>query len=188
MFSLMRVMATRLGTRVSAMRAQLLGFGSSSGTSQDSEAPDDVEVIQPIGFASRPAISEHTEALVLRLGNQVLVLCQFDKSVGQAQLATMDAGEARLYSPKEPTTTIRVRADGSVDVVSKTGMVTRIYSDGQTADKPVAKEGSGTAGHTHAAGTLTAPAGGGPVTGITGSATDTIAVGQGAQKVLVPSS
>lgn len=50
---------------------------------------------------------------------------------------------------------------------------------------PVAKEGSVTAGHTHAF-TLTAPPGGGPVTGSIASMTDSIAVGQGSQTIKVP--
>lgn len=183
MLRFFKLLATRIGASTSALRAQLRGYGS-TGNDNEAESPDDCEVLQPVGFASRVYPSANSEAVAVQISDQVVVLFQVDKSVGRAQLASMDSGEARLYSPKEPTCTIRVRADGSIDVVSKTGQNVRLYSDAQTADKPVAKEGSGTTGHTHSYALTAGPY---TVTGTITSATDTIAVGQGAQRVLVPS-
>lgn len=69
--------------------------------------------------------------------------------------------------------------DGARFAIKPNGDFT--FAGGST---PVAKEGSRTVGHTHAAGALTA--GPYPVVGMTASATDTIAAGEGSQHVKVP--
>lgn len=183
MLTFFKLLATRIGASTSVLRAQLRGFGS-TGADNTAEAPDDCEVLQPIGFASRVYPSADSEAVAVRISDQVVVLFQLDKSVGRAQLADMDSGEARLYSPKEPTCVIRCRADGSIEITSKTGQNVTLKADGQTADKPVAKEGSATTGHTHAYALTAGPY---TVTGTISNAADTIATGAGAQRVRVPS-
>lgn len=182
MLRFFKLLATRIGARTSALRAQLRGFGT-TGNDNAAESPDDCEVLQPIGFASRVFPSETAEAVAVQISDQVVVLVQLDKSVGQAQLATMEPGEARLYSAKEPTCVVRCLADGSIEITSKTGQNVTMKADGQTADKPVAKEGSITTGHAHAYALTAGPY---TVTGTITNATDTIATGAGAQRVRVP--
>ena len=93
------------------------------------------------------------------------------------------AGESVVYSRRGPgdiAAIMRLRADGSIDIndgavtIAADGAVSIAASLSVAGD--VAADGDVTAGtlsltsHTHAAGLLVAPSGGGPVTGTTGGA------------------
>lgn len=189
MIDTFRILATSLGARVRVVLGRLRGVGT-LGAPNDAEAIDDAEVLFPLGYVSRPKFAtsadETHDAIGFRDGDEVLVIAIRKKSAGLLTASpSMLEGETRVHAAGEVLCMLRLLPDGNIEVRAKSGQDVKLFADGQTADKPVAKEGSGTTGHTHAAGTLVA----GPyaVTGATASASDTIAVGQGAQRVKVPS-
>lgn len=174
MIEFFKVLSTSVASRARTLLAQLRGFGS-EGDDNNAEPIDDAEVVYPVGFASRPYVSANTEAVGVRIGDEVVVLAIIDKGSGRDQLATIEAGEARLYSPKEPACVIRCKADGSIEITSKAG--TNIVLNGGNLE--VARRTDPTSGHTHGPGAYVA--GIYAVTGTSASATDTIA--SGAQRV-----
>lgn len=122
------VMRLAIGAATRAVLAELRGVGSSADTSTDtSESPQSVEVVQPHGFAARPAITATLEALVFRDGDEVTVVHLVDK--GSAPLSpALAEGETRLWNAGGAT--VRLLDDGSVvlnggslDVARKTDPV-----------------------------------------------------------------
>lgn len=153
--------------------------------------------VQQLGVAARPVIARTLRALGVEHGAEVLLLKVWDKTKLPASL---DEGETQVFACGDVTVRLRMRTTG-VTLEAKDATVT-ITSDGDVqisapnprtislngGSTPIAKEGSLTTGHTHTATfALTAPAGGGPVTGTITivSATDTIATGAGSQRARV---
>lgn len=179
MLEFMRVTATRVGERVRVLLADLRGLGA-TGDDTNAEPGPLTEVVQPLGLLARPTITDTLEAVVARDGDELVAFGFVDK--GDAALSpTPEAGETRLYNLAGAY--LRCRADGSMDLVTASGDAIRLGAAGGTANKPVAHEGSQTAGHTH---TFALTAGPYTVTGTINSATDSIAAGQGSANVLVP--
>jgi hypothetical protein len=179
MLEFMRVTMLAAGARTRALLATLRGAGA-TGQDDDAEPGDRAEVLFPFGLIARPQITDTLEALVLR-GEEFVATLLNDK--GAAALApTLEEKETRVYNLEGAY--VRLRADGSADLVTASGRAIRLGAAGGTANKPVAHEGSGTTGHTHTAGGYTA----GPyaVAGTSASASDTIAAGEGSARVLVP--
>lgn len=180
MLEWMGLAATRAGTRVRTLLAQVMGFDPPGETTAP-ESFDHAEVVQPYGLLAHPAGSSSLEALVYRDGDEAVVIAMVDKG---HPVTSIPAGETQIYGGAEPAAVIRILANGEIRVTPKSGQ--KIYLEGSaaTADKPVAHEGSGTTGHMHGPGTMVA--GFYPVQGLTASQTDTIATGQGSANVLVP--
>lgn len=166
-----KVTESRLGTKSRVVVVDLRGAGA-EGDDENAEFTPDNETFQPLGLVSRPVLSSTLEALVIRFGDQDIVLCMSDK--GQARLTDLEEGETRLYGAKEVGAVLRIRADGSIEITPAAGQ--DIVLAGGT--KKVARTGDTTSGHTHTA-TFALAAGATPVTGtITiASATDTIQTG-----------
>lgn len=148
---------------------------------------DAIEVYQPQGLRAVPVPRAETEALVIELANGERLALVIDKR-RDAGAVVPEAGETQVHCLAQPASVIRWRASGDIEVTPLAGRNV-ILAGGST---PVAKEGSATAGHTHAPGSLqvvipSGPAAGTyPVTGATGSATDSIATGAGSPRVKVP--
>lgn len=175
----LKITRTVLGTAARVLLAQLRGNGD-EGDDATAEPIDAAEVVQPLGLFARPALTAHTEAVALRLGDQVVVLTVQDKSLS---VLSVPEGATWLYGAQNPAACVRLNADGTVDILSAGDV--RVKS-GST---PVAKEGSATAGHTHTASyVLNANLTTGVVTGTITIATnhDTIATGAGSANVKVP--
>jgi len=180
MLEFMRITATHVGERVRVLLADMRGLGTTD-DEDNAEHASSVEVVQPFGLLTRPTIAATLEAVVARLGDELVAFGLLDKGTAAID-PTPEEGETRLYALSGAY--LRERADGSMDLVTASGKAIRLGASGGTADKPVAHEGSGTAGHSHTAGAYVA----GPysVTGTSASATDSIATGQGSANVLVP--
>lgn len=180
MIEFAKVTLTRLGSRVRVLLAQLRLAGA-EGADDDAEPADDVEVLQPLGLFARPVVTAGLQAVVTRLGDEVVALLLRDKS--QARFTDAEEGETRLYGV-DLACHVRLRALGDVEISAKATRKVYLKGGAAAATAPVAHEGSATTGHTHNPGTFVA----GPyaVTGISASATDTIAVGAGSANVLVP--
>jgi hypothetical protein len=176
MIEAFKLLSTRLHATTRALLAKVAGAGV-EGNDADAEDPGDVEVVHPIGFLARAALTSTTQLLAVRIADQVLGLFQVDKG---ATKLDCDEGEAGLYAPAEVTCRIRLRGVGKIEITAKAGQDLVLHA-GST---PVAKEGSGTTGHLHNAGTMTA--GPWPVVGATATATDTVATGAGSPRVKVP--
>lgn len=179
MIEFAKVLALSAGARVRTLLAQLRANGT-DGQDDDAEPMDGVEVVQPHGLAARPAISDTLEAVYVRVGDEFVCIGILDK--GAAALSpALEENETRLFSLAGAY--LRLRGDGSADLVTASGKAIRLGAAGGTANKPVAHEGSGTTGHTH---TFALTAGPYTVAGTINSATDSIATGQGSANVLVP--
>ncbi len=183
---LFRVRATSLADGARTVLARLFGVGDPTAPDSNQEQIEESEVLFPIGFIARPKITGYVEAVIVRDGDETHII-SFNRKDGAALSASdADEGETLIYSDAEPKASITLRKTGKIEIRCKAGQNIEIFADGQSATSPVAHEGSQTSGHLHAAGTLVA----GPyaVTGATASATDTVATGQGAQRVRVPTS
>ena len=108
---------TSLGTRVRTVLATVLGFGM-TGDDENAETNEDCECIQPLGLCARPVPDEDTEALVYVDGDERVIIGLVHKT---SSLHTVEEGAAELYSPKEPTCVMKMRADGKIEVTAKSG-------------------------------------------------------------------
>lgn len=132
-FDLPKIVATTLGTASRVLLARLRGFGSTG--DDDNAAPfDDAEVAHPIGYMARPVASATLEAVVWREGDDAIVLAILDK--GMPVVSDLEEGEARIYGPKEPSATFRIRASGDIEVTPKAGR--KVYVGGPAGGEPIA--------------------------------------------------
>jgi len=115
-----KVTATSLGDQKRVMLAQLQGLGDES-DDENAETTDDAEVVQPLGLAVRPDLTNETEALVFRDGSEVVAIALLDKSLTPRldEAPALAEGETRLYGAKERAAMVRLKDDGSVEVRSK---------------------------------------------------------------------
>lgn len=112
-----RVVALTPSTTSPVLLAQLQGLGADGAAEEDQERFDGCEVVQPAGLISRPAVSEQTEAVALRRGDELVALFLVDKSrAAQA----VEAGEARLHGvgSSNGTTVIRIRNNGNIEITA----------------------------------------------------------------------
>ena len=113
------VASTLVDTSNSSARvllANLRGFGN-TGEDGQAEAIEQCEVIFPYGFASRPAITQHTEALCSHYGDQMICLAIFDKSA--VDISSLEEGEVRLQNASGANE--RLRNSGKVELNSAGG-------------------------------------------------------------------
>lgn len=98
------------------------------GDDEGAERIDAVEVLQPAGLMAAPALSPTAEAAFIRLGDQVVALALLDKG---ATTQSVEAGEVRLYGPgsSNASATIRIRANGSIEILSAGATVVK-FQDG----------------------------------------------------------
>lgn len=96
--------------------AQLRGMGE-DGDDADAEPFDEAEVMNPVGFITRPALTPTTEALGLRRGDEMVALVIIDK--GQSAV-NVETGETRVQGcgASNQSAVIRVRASGAIEITS----------------------------------------------------------------------
>lgn len=114
----MKLLATSLGSSARVVLAQLRGVGT-EGDDDNAEPFDSSEVVQPMGLVSRPVATSSLEALVLRDGDEAIVIAIVDK--GMTALSDLDEGETRLYGAQRPTATLRIRASGAIEITAHSG-------------------------------------------------------------------
>lgn len=137
MIDTFRAIATTLGARARVVLARLRGVGT-LGDPQNAEAVDDAEVLFPLGFLSRPRFSTATDethdAIGIRDGDEVLVLAIRKKSAGLLTSApVLEEGETRLHAAGQVQCVVRLRQDGSIEVVPLAGqnVILRTSSGGE---------------------------------------------------------
>jgi hypothetical protein len=122
-----------LGVTVSGnSRATTLQIAATGqeGDDDGAERIDAVEVLQPAGLMAAPSLSATAEAAFVRIGDQVVALALLDKG---ASSQSVEAGEVRLYGPgsSNASATIRIRADGSIEIVSAGATVVKLQDGSQ---------------------------------------------------------
>jgi len=184
-----RVTTAAASTTRRVVTVQIAALGN-EGDDNGSERGDDVEVIQPLGLMAVPSITATTEAPFMRLGDRQVALGIIDKG---ATPQTVEAGEVRLYGPgaSNASAVLRIRADGSIVIQSKTGQnialnvdaAGNIVLDGGSLKVARATDPVSVTLTALQIGTIIAPAGGGPCTGGPITITGTINSGAGATHV-----
>lgn len=114
----MQVVSTTLSDEGRAVLAQLRGMGATTANTR-AEPFDDVEVASPLGFESRPVVTDNTEAIVLRDGQGALILFLVDK--GRARLTDLEDGETRVSGAKEVAAMIRILPSGKIEITALSG-------------------------------------------------------------------
>lgn len=185
-----RVTTAAASTTRRVVTVQIAALGN-EGDDNTSERGDDVEVIQPLGLMAVPSITATTEAPFMRLGDRQVALGIIDKG---ATPQTVEAGEVRLYGPgaSNASAVLRIRADGSIVIQSKTGQnialnvdaAGNIVLDGGSLKVARATDPVSVTLTALQIATIIAPAGGGPCTGGPITITGTIDTGAGATHVL----
>lgn len=114
------VTSAAASSRFCVSTLQAVGVGA-VGADGEAERFADVEHTQPAGLFAVPTTSANTEAVVIRRGDEAVALVVVDKS---KPAQNVESGETRLYGVggSNGTAVIRIRADGSIEIVSKTGM------------------------------------------------------------------
>lgn len=111
------------------MTAQCVGVGA-EGDDENAERLDDCEVMQPSGFAARPALTATTEAVAVRRGDELVVLFLIDKG---AAAQAVEPGETRLYGvgASNGAAAVRIRASGAVEIASAGATVVKLQDGSQ---------------------------------------------------------
>ena len=171
------------------LTAQITGAGD-AGDDANAETLSAVEVVQPLGLLAYPTLGATTEALIARIGDTAVALGLIDKG-GAAQ--AVEAGEVRLYGPgsQNATAVVRIRADGRIEITSKSGKNISLVVDGAgdiVLDGGNLKVARATDPVTVTLtalqiATIIAPPGGGPCTGGPITITGTVDSGAGATHV-----
>lgn len=122
-----KVTAAATSSSSRAVTVQAVGVGA-EGDDNGAQSFDDVEVTQPCGLMARPAVTSTTEAVAVRRGDELVALVIVDKG---APAQDVEAGETRLYGvngSSNNTAVFRIRADGNVEIVSKSAQVVKLQA------------------------------------------------------------
>ena len=184
-----RVNAVSVSTSTRATTAQVSAAGA-AGADNDAERFDAVEIAQPLGLMASPTVTESTEAVCVRRGDELVALVLIDKG---AASQSVEDGETRLYGVgiNNSTAVIRLRANGDVEITATSARAIRlttsgggdiVLNGGSLKVARVTDPVSVTLTALQIA-TITAPPGGGPCTGGPITLTGTIDSGGGAANV-----
>jgi len=126
-----RLIDDAAGRAMQLVRRGILRSASASGWVQAEgfagEHFDGVELWQQYGLASRPPAG--AEVLLAQVDGQAEQAIAFATSARASRPTDLEAGETRLYGPGTGQA-VRMRADGSVDVVPASGV--KVYIGGPT--------------------------------------------------------
>lgn len=119
MLDFVNISRTIVSTVRRVLTSSILGAGD-PGDSASAERVDGCEVVQPLGLFARPVLSATTEALVARLADSPVILAIIDKG---RPAQSVEEGEVRIYGPgsANAAATIRVRADGAIEITATDG-------------------------------------------------------------------
>lgn len=118
MLEVAKVKETNVGTRTRVLTARILVAGA-EGDDENAEEFDDAEVLSPLGLDVRPVPTSQLQALIIRDGDDALIISMRDKS--RTKLTDLEVGETRLSGAKEETARIRIRANGDIEITAKSG-------------------------------------------------------------------
>lgn len=119
-----KVVLVNASTTSRAIVANVAGLGA-EGDDEGAERYDDCEAPMPAGLLAVPALTATTEAVGVRRGDEMVLLCIIDKG---APAQAVESGETRVYGvgSSNATAVIRIRADGDVEITPKAGQAVRI--------------------------------------------------------------
>lgn len=133
-FETAKITGTSLGDQKRVLLAQLRILGEES-DDDSAEPADDCEAISPLGLVARPAISSETEAVIARDGSDVVALAIVDKSLARLDSdPSLEEGETRLYGAQEPAAIVRIKANGDIVILPKSGQ--KIYLGDPDSTQP----------------------------------------------------
>lgn len=123
-----KVTAVAVSTSTRAVTMQAAGAGA-EGDDNDAERFDEVEVVQPLGVLANPILTDTTQAVAVRHGDELVALFIVDK--GRSAQA-IESGETRLYGAgtNNQTTVIRLRASGAIEITSANNGAINITANG----------------------------------------------------------
>ncbi len=125
-----RVTTLRVSSSTRAQTAQLvLGEDPTDAEGATAEQFDDCEVMHPLGVMSSPVITDDTEAVCVRRGDELVALFLIDKS---RPAQAVEAGELRMHGVgnDNQTTVIRLRANGGIDITSANNGAVNVTANG----------------------------------------------------------
>jgi hypothetical protein len=133
MIEFFKVTGTQLGETARVMLAQIRGVGN-TGDDANAEPMDSVEVHAQIGFDSRPSLTDTTEILAVRDGDEILGLMIVDKgrAAKLGDTPALEEGETRVSGAKEPSAMGQFLANGDVRLAAKVGQKVTIEADAAT--------------------------------------------------------
>lgn len=123
-----KVTSVAVSTSTRAVTMQAAGAGA-EGDDNDAERFDEVEVVQPLGVFASPILTDTTQAVAVRHGDELVALFIVDK--GRSAQA-IESGETRLYGAgtNNQTTVIRLRASGAIEITSANNGAINITANG----------------------------------------------------------
>ena len=123
-----KVTSVAVSTSTRAVTMQAVGAGA-EGDDNDAERFDEVEVVQPLGVLANPILTDTTQAVAVRHGDELVALFIVDK--GRSAQA-IESGETRLYGAgtNNQTTVIRLRASGAIEITSANNGAINITANG----------------------------------------------------------
>lgn len=127
-----RIITNSLGGSNRVVMAQVRGVGV-DGQDDQAEPGDDCEVLHPLGFMSRATIPANGNAVTMigvRVGNDIIGLGVRDKSMPALTDSDLADGDAVMYSPGAPGSTVKMAANGDVTATVKSGQVFTVDVNG----------------------------------------------------------
>lgn len=123
-----KITSVAVSTSTRAVTMQAAGAGA-EGDDNDAERFDEVEVVQPLGVLANPILTDTTQAVAVRHGDELVALFIVDK--GRSAQA-IESGETRLYGAgtNNQTTVIRLRASGAIEITSANNGAINITANG----------------------------------------------------------
>ncbi len=123
-----KVTAVAVSTSTRAVTMQAAGAGA-EGDDNDAERFDDVEVVQPLGVVASPILTDTTQAVAVRHGDELVALFIVDKG---RSAQSVESGETRIYGAgtNNQTTVIRLRASGAIEITSANNGAINITANG----------------------------------------------------------
>jgi hypothetical protein len=114
-----KVVLVNASTTSRAVVANVAGLGA-EGDDEGAERYDDCEAPMPAGLMAVPSLTDTTEAVGVRRGDEMVLLCIIDKG---APAQAVESGETRLYGvgASNATAIIRIRATGKIEITAKSG-------------------------------------------------------------------
>ncbi len=112
-----KVLSLAASTTSRAVTGSVADAGA-EGDDNGAERFDDCEAPMPAGLMAVPALTATTEAVGVRRGDELVLLCIIDKG---ATAQTVESGETRLYGvgASNATAVIRIRATGKIEITAK---------------------------------------------------------------------
>lgn len=119
MIDFVRITQLAVDAELRAQTAQVVGYGDET-DGGDAEQADEVEVTHPLGFISRPVVTDTLEGVVVMRGDEPVVLALVDKG---AAAQAVEEGEARMHGvgSGNAAAVTRIRNSGAIELTPKSG-------------------------------------------------------------------